>query len=133
MKRDRSLATTIAGGDEALKEVEEELRSLNALRRTLIHERARRTPEGLPELPEQSLAEAYQVGTLEVARVVAEPDVLGGKPCLKGTRIPIALVLRYVARGDDPIEELEISREDVNECLEYAAVVCDLATDPGVR
>jgi uncharacterized protein (DUF433 family) len=34
--------------------------------------------------------------------IVSDPKVLRGKPCIKGTRIPVALVLGYLAAGRDP-------------------------------
>jgi uncharacterized protein (DUF433 family) len=29
----------------------------------------------------------------------AKPEVMGGKPCIKGTRIPVDLILRYLGDG----------------------------------
>jgi uncharacterized protein (DUF433 family) len=31
--------------------------------------------------------------------IVADPEVLGGKPCLKGTRISVQIVLEWLASG----------------------------------
>lgn len=55
----------------------------------------------------------------------ADPDVLGGKPILKGTRISVELIMEWVASGATPdaITEkyLHLSREAVQEAILYAA------------
>ena len=57
-------------------------------------------------------------------RVVSDPQILRGKPCIKGTRIPAALILGYLAsdRSPDAIlhEFPDLTREDVVACLDYA-------------
>ena len=56
--------------------------------------------------------------------IVSTPDVLRGKPRLKGTRIPVSLVLGYLAAGstfDDIIKELpDLTKEQIAACLDYA-------------
>lgn len=32
-------------------------------------------------------------------RISVRPEVMGGKPCIKGTRIPVDLILRYPGSG----------------------------------
>jgi uncharacterized protein (DUF433 family) len=61
--------------------------------------------------------------------IVSDPLVLRGKPCIKGTRIPAALVLGYLASGQQPegiVREFpDLTARDIAACLEYAR---DLAT-----
>ena len=56
--------------------------------------------------------------------IVSEPEVLRGKPRLKGTRIPVSLVLGYLAAGksaDEIIAEFPgLTREQIAACLDYA-------------
>ena len=56
--------------------------------------------------------------------IVSTPDVLNGKPRIDGTRIPVALILGYLAAGktyDEVISEFpDLSREDIAACLDYA-------------
>jgi uncharacterized protein (DUF433 family) len=56
--------------------------------------------------------------------IVSTPDVLHGKPRLKDTRIPVSMVLGFLAAGatvDDVIAEYpDLSREHVMACLSYA-------------
>ncbi len=59
------------------------------------------------------------------ARITVDPAVCGGQPCVRGLRIPVALVLKHLAAGKtsaeivDEFPELELA--DVGECLRYAA------------
>ncbi|PEN12675.1 hypothetical protein CRI94_14270 [Longibacter salinarum] len=56
--------------------------------------------------------------------IVSTPDVLKGKPRLKGTRIPVSLILGYLANGattEDLRREFpDLKQEDVAACLSYA-------------
>src|SRR5262245_31291336 len=57
-------------------------------------------------------------------RVISDPRVLGGQPIVKGTRIPVEIVLEQLALDPD-LNELfldypRLTREDVQACLDYA-------------
>ena len=56
--------------------------------------------------------------------IVSTPDVLRGKPRIKGTRIPVGLVLGYLAAGktaDDILGEFpDLRQEHIAACLAYA-------------
>lgn len=60
-----------------------------------------------------------------LTRITIDPAVCGGQACVRGLRIPVATVLRHLAGGFTPeqvVAELpELEREDVLECLRYAA------------
>ncbi len=62
-------------------------------------------------------------------RITSEPGILRGKPCIKGTRIPVALILGYVASGKDAVEIArefpDVTAEDVEACLHYARDLAD--------
>ena len=51
-------------------------------------------------------------------------EILRGKPRLKGTRIPVGLVLGYLAAGktgEDIIAEFpDLTRDQIAACLDYA-------------
>ena len=58
-------------------------------------------------------------------RIIHDPDILVGKPVVKGTRIPVELVLAKLAQNPD-LGELfadypRLTPDDVKACLEYAA------------
>ncbi|MBC7346935.1 MAG: DUF433 domain-containing protein [Clostridia bacterium] len=58
-------------------------------------------------------------------RIAVDPAVCGGEPCIRGTRIPVHVILDHLAAGESYEEILEnfprITREDILACLEYAA------------
>ena len=60
-------------------------------------------------------------------RIVCEPDILGGKLSIKGTRTSVELILGWLALGwsfDDLMESYPgISRDDILAALAYAAAV----------
>jgi len=58
-------------------------------------------------------------------RITIDPKVCHGQACIRGTRIPVHLILRMLAHGDT-IEDLlqeypSLTREDILACLDYAA------------
>jgi uncharacterized protein (DUF433 family) len=57
-------------------------------------------------------------------RIVLDPQVLAGKPVIRGTRIAVELVLELLAAGQSEQEVLAnypgLTREDVLACLAYA-------------
>jgi len=57
-------------------------------------------------------------------RIVQDPAILTGKPTVKGTRIPVELVVGYLARNPN-FEDLfadypRLTMDDVKACLAYA-------------
>lgn len=60
-------------------------------------------------------------------RITVESDKMGGLPCIRGLRIPVATVVGMVADGmsDDEILRAypDLEREDIREALRYAAEV----------
>ena len=59
-------------------------------------------------------------------RIVVDENICFGKPVIRGTRVPVALVLGLLAGGepiDRVMEEFVLEREDVLACLAYAANV----------
>jgi uncharacterized protein (DUF433 family) len=60
-------------------------------------------------------------------RIVIAPDLHHGDPCIKGTRIPVAMILGSLADGmtQEEIQEAypQLTGEDVRAALAYAADV----------
>ena len=61
--------------------------------------------------------------------ITVDHRVMGGVPCIRGTRIPVATVVGMVAEGMTTTEIVadfpQLSLEDVQEALRYAAVAVD--------
>ncbi len=59
------------------------------------------------------------------ARVVAHPGVMMGKPCIKGTRITVELILRKLGAGRSFADVLDaypqLTEDDVRAALAFAA------------
>jgi uncharacterized protein (DUF433 family) len=58
-------------------------------------------------------------------RITRDPEVMGGKPCVRGTRVTVGTILGPLASGHDEKEILEaypyLELDDIREALSYAA------------
>jgi uncharacterized protein (DUF433 family) len=58
-------------------------------------------------------------------RIVVDPEVLAGKPVIRGTRLAVEFILEILAAGQSESELLSsypgLTREDVLACLSYAS------------
>lgn len=58
-------------------------------------------------------------------RVVADPNIMLGKPVIRGTRITVELILKKLAEGMETNELLEayphLTKEDIFAALSYSA------------
>jgi len=57
--------------------------------------------------------------------ISSDPTVMYGKPVIKGTRIPVDLILEKLGSGETPSDLLlaypNISKEAINACLYFAS------------
>jgi len=67
-------------------------------------------------------------------RIVSNPGLCGGQPCFRGTRVPVHLVLDFLAAGDSVEDVLaeypQLSRDDVLAAIAYAARLAREETEP---
>ncbi len=58
-------------------------------------------------------------------RITCNPAVMGGKPCIKGTRVTVGTVVGLLASGVSKAEILKLypylKPEDIDQALAYAA------------
>jgi uncharacterized protein (DUF433 family) len=61
----------------------------------------------------------------KLARITFDPNVMGGKPCIRGMRVTVGTIVGLVASGASNSEILKnypyLEAEDIQEALEYAA------------
>jgi uncharacterized protein (DUF433 family) len=64
---------------------------------------------------------------MQFIRITTDPKQMGGIPCIRGLRIPVATVVGMVAEGMSKSEILadypDLEAEDIDEALRYAAAV----------
>jgi uncharacterized protein (DUF433 family) len=60
-----------------------------------------------------------------LTRITFNPEVMGGKPCIRGMRVTVGTIVGLVASGKTVDEVLAVypylEREDIVEALSYAA------------
>jgi uncharacterized protein (DUF433 family) len=70
----------------------------------------------------------------QLDRITSDPAILGGKACLRGMRISVALVVNLCADGmsfDEILAEYpDLEPEDIRQALQYAAWAADRTTLP---
>jgi uncharacterized protein (DUF433 family) len=58
-------------------------------------------------------------------RITRNPEVMGGKPCIRGMRVTVGTLVGLVASGLPPAEILKaypyLEEDDIREALAYAA------------
>jgi len=58
-------------------------------------------------------------------RISVDPKICHGKPCIKGTRIPVYIILELLAADTSPNEILReyphLTKEDIKAAINYAA------------
>lgn len=64
-----------------------------------------------------------------IEKIVCDPKICSGKPCIKGTRIPVHIILDLLAAGEsyDGVKKAypNITEEEIRACLSYASVLAD--------
>ena len=58
-------------------------------------------------------------------RITFDPEVMGGKPCIRGMRVTVGMIVGLIASGHTKQEVLEmypyLETGDIDEALQYAA------------
>lgn len=62
---------------------------------------------------------------MKLKRITINPYQMGGVPCIRGLRIPVATIVGMIAEGMTEEEILkaypDLEKEDIREALQYAA------------
>lgn len=63
--------------------------------------------------------------TMEFDRITFDQEIMGGRACIRGMRIPVSVIIGQIAHGANESEVLkeypDLEREDIKQALEYAA------------
>jgi uncharacterized protein (DUF433 family) len=66
---------------------------------------------------------------MKLDRITFDPEIMGGRPCVRGMRIPVSVVLKLLAGGmtrDEILHDYpDLEREDIEQCVGFAAVLTD--------
>ena len=58
-------------------------------------------------------------------RITCNPEIMGGKPCIRGLRVTVGAVVGLIAAGHDKTDILKLypylEEEDIEQALSYAA------------
>jgi uncharacterized protein (DUF433 family) len=62
---------------------------------------------------------------MDLTRITADPQVMGGRPCIRGMRVTVGTIVGLLAAGRSADEILRLypylEAEDISEALAYAA------------
>jgi uncharacterized protein (DUF433 family) len=71
---------------------------------------------------------------MEFERITFDPNVMGGKACIRGLRVTVSLVVNLVANGMSQQEIIEaypyLETDDVRQALRYAAWLAEETLHP---
>jgi uncharacterized protein (DUF433 family) len=61
----------------------------------------------------------------DFSRITRDPEVMGGKPCIRGMRVTVGTIVGLIAAGHSTTKILQaypyLEAQDVSEALAYAA------------
>jgi uncharacterized protein (DUF433 family) len=61
----------------------------------------------------------------QLTRIAVDPEVMGGKPCIRGLRVTVGAIVGLMASGHSTADILKaypyLEQEDLQEALTYAA------------
>jgi uncharacterized protein (DUF433 family) len=59
------------------------------------------------------------------SRITSDPEVMGGKPCIRGLRVTVGTIVGLIASGHSTADILRLypylEAEDIHQALQYAA------------
>jgi uncharacterized protein (DUF433 family) len=67
----------------------------------------------------------YDDGVQELRRITVDPAMMGGKPCIRGMRVTVGMIVEAIAAGrsiGDLLADFPyLEEQDIREALSYAA------------
>jgi len=66
---------------------------------------------------------------MELDRITFDPQIMGGRACIRGMRIPVSVVLKALAGGMSRETILkdypDLESADIDQSIQYAAMLAD--------
>lgn len=63
----------------------------------------------------------------DLTRITVDPQVMGGKPCIRGMRVTVGMIVESIAAGRSIADLLAdfpyLEEQDIREALSYAALL----------
>ncbi len=63
---------------------------------------------------------------MAIDRITVDPQIMGGKPCIRGMRVTVGMIVGMLAEGHSSAEILKLypylEAEDIAQALSYAAL-----------
>ena len=70
-------------------------------------------------------------------RITIDPQICHGRPCIRGLRYPVTMILELLAAGMSHLDILadypDLEEEDIRVCLQYAAKLSDVKSSTRVN
>lgn len=67
----------------------------------------------------------YDGSVQELRRITIDPEVMGGKPCIRGMRVTVGMIVESISAGRSVADLLVdfpyLEEEDIREALAFAA------------
>jgi uncharacterized protein (DUF433 family) len=67
-------------------------------------------------------------------RITFSDQIMGGRACVRGMRIPVSVVLKMLAGGmttDELLSDFpDLELQDIEQCIQYAALLADERVTP---
>lgn len=81
------------------------------------------------------VSESFQIASREYSTITIDPDIMGGAPCIAGTRVPVYMILDAIGYHGSPEGVLEsypnLTLDQVKDAIGFAKIVveCPLSDD----
>lgn len=66
---------------------------------------------------------------MHLDRITVNPQMMGGKPCIRGMRFPVSRILGLLASGETMEKILQnhpdLEKEDILQSLQYAVLISE--------
>ncbi len=66
---------------------------------------------------------------MSLDRITIDPQIMGGRPCIRGMRFPVSRILSMLAAGESEATILQnhpdLELDDLRQAMSYAAMLAD--------